>query len=293
MKASRLALLGLAIPVLALSGAAPALAHFQMLYVPNASLDKGAATTMGVVFTHPFPGGPTMNMGKPLAFYVVAQRGTDGAPKKTDLAQYLKPIQWKADEGMIAAYQADLPREVVRSLGDYVFVLEPDPYLEKEEDKYIQQITKLVMNVGGVPGNWDKPLGLAAEIQPLDRPYANWAGGVFSGVVLSAGKPVPFAEIEVEYMNHAPDMTGHTFAKQASVDAPTAAYNAMKVRSDANGTFTIGLPRAGWWGIAALGVGPETKHDGKPLSQDAVIWVQAKAMTSARAPTKTTAKAAK
>ena len=292
MKASKLALLGLAIPVLALSGAAPALAHFQMIYTPNASLDKGAATTLGVVFTHPFPGGPTMNMGKPHAFYVVQQRGSDATPKKTDLAQYLKPIQWKADDGMFAAYQADLPREVVRSLGDYIFVLEPEPYLEKEEDKYIQQITKLVMNVGGVPGNWDKPLGLGAEIQPLDRPYANWVGGVFSGIVLSNGKPVPDAEIEVEYINHAPDMTAHTFAKKGAVAAPTAAYDAMNVRSDANGTFTIGLPREGWWGIAALAVGPDKTFNGKPLSQDAVIWVQAKSMT-AEAPVKAKAKAAK
>src|SRR4051812_11633966 len=238
MKAFRLALLGLAIPVLALSWAAPALAHFQMLYVPDASLDKGAATTMGIVFTHPFPGGPTMNMGKPKAFYVVSQRGTEGEPKKTDLAQYLKPIQWKADEGMIAAYQADLPREVVRSLGDYIFVLEPDPYLEKEEDKYIQQITKLVMNVGGVPGNWDKPLGLAAEIQPLDRPYANWAGGVFSGVVLSAGKPLALAEIEVEYMKHAPDMTAHTFAKAGAGGAANGGHRAPNM----GGAAHRGLP---------------------------------------------------
>ena len=45
--------------------------------------------------------------------------------------------------------------------------------------------------------------------------------------------------------------------------------------TDANGVFTYALPKAGWWGFAALGVGPDTKHDGKPLSQDAVIWVQA------------------
>ncbi len=40
----------------------------------------------------------------------------------------------------------------------------------------------------------------------------------------------------------------------------------------------IGLPRAGWWGICALAVGSDTEHEGKELSQDAVLWVQAKEM---------------
>jgi cobalt/nickel transport protein len=163
-------------------------------------------------------------------------------------------------------------------MGDYVFALEPEPYLEKEEDKYIQQFTKMVMNIGGVPGNWDKPLGLVAEIQPLNKPYANWVGGVFSGIVLSKGKPVPFAKIELEYVNHAPDLNAKAFATAAAIEAPQASYANISVRADASGTFSIGLPRAGWWGICALGVGPLTKHEGKPLSQDAVLWVQAKDM---------------
>lgn len=262
----------------ALLAASPAWSHFQMMYVPEAALDRGAATQVGIVFTHPFPGGPSMSMGKPKAFYVVHQSGSEGEAKKTDLAQYLSQIDWTTEGGKVAAYEANLPREIVRSIGDYTFVLEPEPYLEKEEDVYIQQFTKLVMNVGGAPGNWDKALGLPAEIQALDRPYANWVGGVFSGIVLSEGKPVPFAEIEVEYMNHAPDMAKRTFAAKGAVTPPRAAYEAMKVRSDADGHFTIGLAKAGWWGIAALGVGPQDMHEGKPLSQDAVIWVQAKDM---------------
>ncbi|MBK1636979.1 nickel transporter, partial [Rhodovulum adriaticum] len=39
--------------------------------------------------------------------------------------------------------------------------------------------------------------------------------------------------------------------------------------------FTFGIPRAGHWGFAALGSGPETEHQGKELSQDAVIWIKA------------------
>ncbi len=34
-----------------------------------------------------------------------------------------------------------------------------------------------------MPGNWAEPVGLAAEILPLDKPYANWTGGIFRGIV--------------------------------------------------------------------------------------------------------------
>jgi cobalt/nickel transport protein len=266
----------LAVAVLGVS--TPAAAHFQMLYVPESALERASETSLALVFTHPFNGGPTMNMGLPRSFYVVSQRGEDGAPVKTDLKKFLQPMQWQGVGNQAGAYQATLPRAVVRSMGDYVFALEPEPYLEKEEDKYIQQFTKMIMNVGGVPGNWDQPLGLVTEIQPLNKPYANWVGGVFSGIVLSQGKPVPFAKIELEYVNHTPDLTGNSFASTAAVTAPQASFANLSVRTDANGAFSIGLSRAGWWGICALGSGPVTQHEGKPLSQDAVLWVQAKDM---------------
>jgi cobalt/nickel transport protein len=253
-------------------------AHFQMLYVQEAALERGAPVDMALVFTHPFAGGPTMAMGVPRAFRVFSQRGDDAKPVETDLRKYLKPIDWQGVGNHAAAYQAALPREIVRSQGDYVFVLEPEPYLEKEEDKYIQQFTKLVMNVGGVPGNWSDLVGLPAEIQPLNKPYANWVGGVFRGIVLSEGKPVPFAEIEIEYVNHTPNLGTNAFAADAAVTAPHPAYGNMSIRADANGVFALGLPRAGWWGVCALHVGPLTEHAGKPLSQDAVLWIEAKDM---------------
>jgi cobalt/nickel transport protein len=52
----------------------------------------------------------------------------------------------------------------------------------------------------------------------------------------------------------------------------------MGIRANERGEFTIGLPRAGWWGICALEVGADIEHEGKPLSQDAVLWIQVKDM---------------
>lgn len=66
--------------------------------------------------------------------------------------------------------------------------------------------------------------------------------------------------------------------QSAASSAPTVSPlpgGAVVAVSDANGYFTFGVPKAGYWGFAALGSGPKTEHEGKALSQDAVIWIRA------------------
>ena len=253
---------------------APVLAHFQLIYTPESALTKGQATSLALVFTHPFNAGHTMNMGKPESFYLLHQRGEESKPKRVDLQQYLKAVTWISLTNSGQAYIADFPKKITRSMGDYVFVLTPSPYYEKAEDKYIQQITKMTMNVGGIPGNWANAVGLPTEIVPLDKPYANWTGGVFRGVVLSNGEPVANAELEIEYVNHNPDLSSYKFSEKAGINAPQSSFETMGIRTNDRGEFFIGLPKAGWWGICALATGPQTEHKGKELSQDAVLWVQ-------------------
>jgi len=252
-------------------------AHFQLLYTPEAALKESAAVPLALVFSHPFDSGFTMNMGKPEAFYVVSQRG-DAERKTTDLMQYLEPIQWVGADSKGAAYLAHPPRSVTRSLGDYTYVLRPAPYYESNEDKYIQQITKTMVNIGGLPGGWDEALGLPVEIVPLDKPYANWVGGVFRAVVLSNGKPVPHAEIEIEYLNHEPQIEAHRFDPEGKATAPQEAFSTLSIRADAMGQVIIGLPKAGWWGICALNLDDGLKFQGKELSLDAVLWIKATEM---------------
>lgn len=264
--------------VLIAGAAGPAAAHFQILYMPETALVSGGAAHVAMLFTHPAHGGPGMDMGPPEEFYVVSQRGADSEPVRRDLREHLTAIAWQSGDGEVDAYEARLPRSVMRSLGDYVFVLVPSPYYEAGEDKYIQQFTKTIANVGGVPGNWAEPVGLAAEILPLDKPYANWTGGLFRGIVLADGEPVPHAELEVEYMNHPPDLDARALAAEGQVAYPQSAFATMSIRANERGEFAIGLPRAGWWGICALGVGRKTEHEGKELSQDAVLWIQVKDM---------------
>jgi cobalt/nickel transport protein len=247
----------------------PASAHFQMFYTPESALEKGEIIDMKLVFTHPFEAGHTMDMGQPESLYVV-HKG-----QKIDLLKNIKPIVWTSLTNSGKAYELQYK---LKGMGDYAFCLIPAPYYEAQEELYIQQMTKVFVNVAGIPTDWDGDMGLPAEIVPLDKPYALWTGNVFRGIVKREGKTVPFAEIEVEYLNHDPIINKNSFAKKAHVEAPQDAFVTMAIKADMNGCFTFGIPKAGWWGFAALGAGPRNTHDGKELSQDAVIWIQARDM---------------
>ncbi|KXI21656.1 DUF4198 domain-containing protein [Photobacterium sanguinicancri] len=260
MKKTTLALLGAA----TLSFSAASHAHFQMAYTPEMQLAKPATLDMKLVFGHPMENGHVMDMEKPLEFFVQFK------DKRTDLMSKLKEISWQGPENKAKAYQADVK---VQRNGDYIFAVVPTPYYEKNEDVYIQQITKSFVNKGAMPTGWEEPLGLKTEILPLNKPYQVFAGGTFSGKVISDGKPVAGAECEIEFVNTDINLEKNAFGKTNYREAPASAIVAF---TDDNGVFTFGIPKAGTWGFACLGTGPDTEYQGKELSQDAVIWVQAK-----------------
>jgi len=247
--------------------ATSAMAHFQMLYMKETALEKGGKKDIKLVFNHPFSDEHTMDMGQPEEFYVVTKKG------KKDLLSTLKKITFKGNHNSGAAYETTYQ---FRGIGDYTFILQPAPYYEGSEDAYIQQITKVIANVAGAPTHWDQELGLKAEIVPLVKPYAIWQGGSFTGIVKSNGKPVPYAEIEVEHLRWDVDMENNAMGNTPSVEAPQSAFVTMGIKANKDGEFTFAVPFAGWWGFAALGAGPDTEYKGKELSQDAVIWIQAK-----------------
>ncbi len=253
-----------------LAPAAPALAHFQIIYTPEMAMKEGGKIDLALVFSHPFDAGHTMDMGEPEQFFVIRSRG-ENPPQKTDLLKTLKPITWASLTNSGKAWETNY---AVRG-GDYIFCLVPQPYYEPEEESYIKQNTKLIVNVGGEPGAWMEPVGLPAEIVPLNKPYDRWTGNVFQGKVLLHGKPVAGAEIEIEYLNHEPLLDEKAFAKKAAVAAPQEAFALQTIFADDNGIFTFGIPKAGWWGFAALDLDPAYTYKGKKCSQDAVIWMKA------------------
>ena len=241
-------------------------AHFQMLQTDQYLRDKGGKITLSMPFTHPSHGGPMMEMDEPYSL-VMHHKG-----KQTDLTDGATELSWQGVENQAKAYQS---LAKLRGLGDYIFVLTPAPYLEESEDTYIQQITKTIVNVGGLPTGWDESLLLEAEIVPDQTPYGVYAGGLFSGVVMAKGKPQAGVEVEVEFLNHPVNEDKDGFESDPLIEYPRENINIMTIRTDKNGRFYFGVPHEGFWGFAALGVGEKVKYMGKDLSQDAVLWIQA------------------
>lgn len=256
------------VTTLSLIAVTSAMAHFQMLYTPESALNKPQTIELREVFTHPFADEHTMNMAGVEEFYVI-NKG-----RKKDLKDTLEPISFTGNHNSARAYQSTYK---AKRMGDHLMVLNPTPYYEKNEDAYIQQITKTIINVAGVPTDWDRELGLKAEIVPLTKPYSIWTGGSFTGIVKSNGEVVPYAKIEVEYLNRNVDLKSNKMGKSL-VEAPQDSFVTMTIKANRDGEFTFAIPKAGWWGFCALGVGSDKEYKNKELSQDAVIWVQAKDM---------------
>lgn len=240
----------------ALMTAVPAHAHFQEMIPspPIVTETTGSTVALALTFTHPFEQGPVMAMGKPVRF------GVRSGNTDRDLSGLLTaaPIDGQP------AYQANFS---VLGPGGYVFYLEPAPYWEPAEGRWLIHYTKVVVDAYGSGEDWDQLVGMPAELRPLTRPYGLWTGNLFQAVVLQDGRPVPFAEIEVEYRN-----------QNRTVTAPSDPFITQVVRADANGTFGYVLPRAGWWGFAALLEGaPRPGPDGRPapVEAGALIWVHA------------------
>jgi cobalt/nickel transport protein len=237
-------------------------AHFLLEYVEDPLISRPGDVPMSLVFWHPWSNGHVMAMAPPLEFFMI-HRG-----EKTDLSDTLTAFTFHGASNSAAAFRATVP---VKRSGDYVVATVPAPYYEASEDIYIQQISKVVLNRSGMPTDWDAPVGLPVEIVPLNKPYNVMAGSTFTGRVMADGAPVAGARIEVEHISALP--IGDRAAAPVLAPPPGGAVVAI---SDSTGHFTFGIPRAGWWGFAALGAGPVTEHDGKTLSQDAVLWVHAR-----------------
>ncbi len=215
-----------------------------------------------VKFIHPMEG-HYMEMEKPKRFGVL-HKG-----KIQDLLGSLKSFRGKGPD-QNEDFSAWKTNFTIKRPGDYTFFVEPAPYWEPAEDKFIVHYTKVCVNALGLEEGWDSPVGLETEIIPLTRPYGFWTGNIFTGQVLVKGKPVPNAEIEVEYLNE-------SAGEKGEVKAPSDPYVTQVVKADKNGIFHYAMPRAGWWGFAALNDAAwKLKKDGKPKAVEigAVYWVR-------------------
>lgn len=228
-------------------------AHFQMI-IPSTNIvnhKTGNKIKLDVIFTHPFEGN-MMSMEKPDKFGVMIMG------KKINLLKDLKLKMIKNFKTWTTIYKIKRP-------GDYIFYVAPKPYWEPAENKYIIHYTKVIVDAYGLEEGWDNLVGLPAEIKPLVRPYGLWTGNIFRGIVLYKGKPVPYADIEVEYYN-----------KNGKFKAPSEPYITQVIKADKNGEFSYAMPKQGWWGFAALMDGD--KINGKDVEVGALIWIKVEDM---------------
>jgi cobalt/nickel transport protein len=234
-------------------------AHFAMIIPSTDVVEKDSNRELSLLlqFTHPFAGGPQMQMDKPEKFGVVSGEAV------TDLLGSLREKKVDGKSLWESSFKVTRP-------ADYIFFLQPKPYWEPAEDKFIVHFTKVIVDALGAEEGWDKPIaataGIPVEIIPMTRPYSLYAGNIFTGKVLRDGKPVPDAEVEVEWWG------------KGKTKAPTDAHVTQVLKADANGIFSYVMPKAGWWGFSAIMEGSEPiKHEGKDKKVEtaAVLWVQA------------------
>ncbi len=76
--------------------------------------------------------------------------------------------------------------------------------------------------------------------------------------------------------------TGNASAHFGAIIPPADPYVTQVIKADKNGVFSYAMPRAGWWGFAALNEASWTMKDpdgkDKPIEIGAVYWVRVRDM---------------
>ena len=237
-----------------LASMSPAYAHFGMI-IPSdqmVMMDDPRDVTLKLMFKHPFEN-QDLGLEQPEEFGLVLKG------RRSNLLSKLKEKGTGTHKLWEMTYGVNRP-------GLYVFYMKPQPYWEPAEDCYIVHYTKTYVTAFGNDEGWDEPIGLKVEIVPLSKPYGLYAGNVFQGMVMLHGKPVPFAEVEVEFYN-----------QDGQMKAPSNYMITQTIKADPNGVFTYAAPQKGWWGFAALFADDKKiERDGQPKDVEigAVIWVR-------------------
>lgn len=224
-------------------------AHFLTLIPSSDNVEdkKDANINLEAMFIHPFEQSG-MNMEKPKGIYL----------NSTKNSLPLKEIKKFGEKAWSANYEIKKP-------GLYTFFVQPEPYFEKSEELFISHVPKVVVSAYGYEDGWDEPIGLKYEIVPLTKPFGLYAGNLFQGEVLKEGKPLAYAEVEVELYN------------EFGLKAPSQAHVTQTIKADSNGVFSFVMNHKGWWGFAALIEDGEKELNGKkyPIENGALIWIKA------------------
>ncbi|WP_157277539.1 DUF4198 domain-containing protein [Aliarcobacter butzleri] len=229
--------------------AAIANAHFltTISSADNVNDKKDANIKIDAMFIHPFEQ-TGMTMEKPVGIYL---ESTKNALPLTQTKKF--------------DHKAWATNYEIKKPGVYKFFVQPQPYFEPAEEKYISHVPKIIVSAFGVEDGWDEPLGLKYEIIPMVKPFALYSGNLFQGKVLHDGKPASNVEVEVELYN------------EFGLKAPSDAHVTQVVKTDDNGVFSFVMNHKGWWGFAALIEEGEKDFEGKkyPIENGALLWIKA------------------
>ncbi len=225
-------------------------AHF-LTFMSNTDVvddKKDSTLNFDISFMHPFEQNG-MTMEKPKLFV-----------NSNDNKIPVKETTKLGHKAWSAKYKINMP-------GVYKFFVEPQPYFEPAEGKYIIHVPKLIVDAYGLEEGWDEPIGLKYEIIPMVKPFGLYAGNLFQGKVLHNGKPASNVEVEVELYNN------------FKLKAPNSSHVTQVVKTDDNGVFSFVMNHKGWWGFAALIEEGKIKNkdDGKeyPVENGALLWIKA------------------
>lgn len=232
--------------------AATASAHYGMV-IPSENMvsgNDGRSVDLEFSFAHPF---------EQLGLELGAHSAIVQTPARGQSALELTATTRLGSPASTASYR-------FREPGTHVFAMTMEPFWEPDEDIYIQHLPKTYVAAFGDDSGWNASVGLPVEITPLTRPFGLWSGNIFSGQVMRDGEAVPFAEVEVEYLN-----------ADGSAVAPDELMITQTIVADADGVFSYVTPVPGWWGFAALLESDETipfSGVDKGVELGAVIWVK-------------------
>jgi len=223
-------------------------AHF-LTFLPNTDNvtdKKESKIDFDISFIHPFEQ-TGMTMEKPQLFL-----------ENTKNSLPLKQTEKFDHKSWSSSYTIKMP-------GVYKFFVQPQPYFEPAEGKFISHVPKVIISSFGLEDGWDEPLGLKYEIIPMTKPFGLYSGNLFQGKVLHDGKAAANVEVEVELYN------------EFGLKAPSDAHITQVVKTDDNGVFSFNMNHKGWWGFAALIEEGELKHEGKdyPIENGALMWIKA------------------
>jgi len=224
-------------------------AHF-LTFIPNndnINDKKDANLKIDAMFIHPFEQNG-MTMEKPIGIFLESTKNV------------LPLVETKKFDHKAWSTNYDIKKP-----GVYQFYVQPQPYFEPAEEKFISHVPKVIVSAFGVEDGWDEPLGLKYEIIPMVKPFALYSGNIFQGKVLHDGKPASNVEVEVELYN------------EFGLKSPTDSHITQVVKTNANGEFSFVMNHKGWWGFAALIEEGEKEFEGKkyPIENGALIWIKA------------------